>query len=118
MFTGLLLKESLADEGVLAMLHVTKTEVWDASNAAGWQPRQWTAISFEGDDEQSDAVADALSRALKPSWYANLSTETHIVVIFVGQVFKYVRGDELARAEAQRYAISVGVPESQVDWGE
>jgi hypothetical protein len=117
MFTGLLLEESLADESVLATLRVTKTEVWEVSNAVDWQPKQWTAISFEGDDEQANAVADALSQALKPAWYANCSTETHMFVVFIGRVFKYVRGDELARAEAQRYAVSVGVPESQVDWG-
>jgi hypothetical protein len=117
-FSGLLLKESLQDDGVLDLLRVTRTEVWDVQNAADWQPRQWTAISFEGESERADEVAQALSRAMKPAWYANFSTETHVYVIFEDRVFKYVKEDAQARAEAQAHAISAGVPENQVDWGE
>jgi len=34
------------------------------------------------------------------------------------QVLKYLKGDRQARVDAQQYALSVGVPESQLDWGE
>ena len=118
MFTGLLLKESLADASVLDALRVTKTEVWDVENAVDWQPKRWTAVSFEGDDDQADALAGRLSRALKPAWYANFSTETHAYVVFAGRFFKYLKGDGQARVDAQQHALSVGVPESQLDWGE
>ena len=118
MFSGLLLKESLKDASILDRLQVTKTEVWDVDNAEGQQPERWTAISFEGESEQADDVARALSRVMKPAWYANFSTETHVYVIFAERVFKYRKGDGVARAEAEAYATSVGIPESQVDWGE
>jgi hypothetical protein len=117
-FSGLLLKESLQDDGVLDLLCVTRTEVWDVQNAADWQPQRWTALSFEGEGDRADEVAQTLSRAMKPAWYANFSTETHVYVIFEDRVFKYVKGDAKARTEAQAYAISAGIPESQVDWGE
>jgi len=118
MFTGLLLKESLADESILDTLRVTETEVWDVDNAVDWQPRRWTALTFEGDDDQADAIARQLSRVMKPAWYANFSTETHAYVVFAGRFFKYLKGDLQARLDAQQYALSVGVPASQVDWGE
>ena len=118
MFKGLLLKEGLKDESVLGLVRVTKTEMWDVKNAVDEQPEGWTAISFEGESDQADEVAQALSRAMKPAWYANFSTETHAYVVFAGKVFKYVTGDARACAEAQAYAISAGIPESQVDWGE
>lgn len=118
MFKGLLLRESLKDTGVLDLVQATKIEVWDVENAVDWQPKRWTAISFEGDDDRADQVAEAVSRAIKPAWYANFSTETHVYVVFEGRFFKYVRGDTQARAEVQAYAVSVGVPESQIDWGE
>jgi hypothetical protein len=117
MFKGLLLRESLKDEGVLDLVQVTRTEVWDVENAVDWQPKRWTATWFEGDDDRADEVAEALGRAMKPAWYADFSTEAHVYVIFEDKVFKYVKGDTQARAEAQAYAISAGVPESQVDWG-
>lgn len=118
MFKGLLLRESLKDEGVLDLVWVTKTEVWDVENAEGGQPERWTAISFAGESDRADEVAEAMSHVIKPKWYANFSTETHVYVIFADKVFKYVKGDAQERAEAQVYAISVGIPESQVDWGE
>ena len=118
MFRGLLLRESLKDEGVLDSVKVTKTEVWDVQNAEGGQPERWTAISFEGESDQADVVAEAMGQAIKPEWYANFSTETHVYVMFEDRVFKYVKGDAAVRAKVEAYAISVGIPETQVDWWE
>ena len=118
MFKGLLLRESLREETILDLVQVTKTEVWDVENAEAGQPGQWTAISFEGKSDRADEVAEAMSRAIKPAWYANFSTETDVYVILEDRVFKYVKGDVAVRAEVEAYAISVGIPESQVDWGE
>lgn len=118
MFKGLLLRESLKDESVLGLVRVTKTEVWDVENAVDWQPKRWTAISFEGGSDRADEVAETMSRAMKPAWYANFSTETHVYVVFEDKFFRYIKGDAETRAEAQVYAVSAGVPESQVDWGE
>jgi hypothetical protein len=117
-FSGLLLKESLKDESILNLVRVTQTEVWGVQNAEDWQPEQWTAILFEGESNRADEIAQALSRAMKPAWYANFSTEKHAYVVFAGKVFKYIKGDTQARIEAQAYALSAGVPESQIDWGE
>ena len=118
MLKGLLLRESLKDEGILDLLRVTKTEAWDVANAEGGQPERWTAISFEGESEQADAVAETMGQAMKPEWYANFSTETHVYVVFENRVFTYSKGDAEARAEVEAYAISVGILESQVDWRE
>jgi hypothetical protein len=116
---GLLVKESLADTRVLDLLQVTKSESWQVSNAASYQPTVWTAISFETDASQSDAIADKLSHALKAQgWYINASTETHVYVIFPNKVFKYLEGDTIVRGEAARYALSIGVPQGQLDWDE
>ena len=118
MFKGLLLLESLKDEGVLDLVRVARTEVWHVENAVDWQPKQWTAVSFEGESRQADEVAEAMSRSIKPKWYANFSAEAHVYVVFAGRVFKYAKGDAQARAEVRSYAVSVGVPESQIDYGE
>ncbi len=116
---GLLLKESLADTNVLDLLHVTKEETWQVNNAAPYQPDVWTALSFETDENQSDAIADKLSHALKPKgWYINASTIAHVYVIFPGKVFKYPKGDIITREEATRYALSSGIPANQLDWDE
>ncbi|OGN92722.1 MAG: hypothetical protein A2Y88_00975 [Chloroflexi bacterium RBG_13_48_10] len=116
---GLLLKESLADTKVLDLLQVTSSESWQINNAAPYQPTVWTALSFEADANESDAIADKLSQALKAQgWYINASTETHVYVIFPNKVFKYLKGDGIARGEASRYALSIGIPKDQLDWDE
>lgn len=115
---GLLLRESLADPSVLDRLHVTRAESWQVQNAAPYQPPVWTANWFKTDDEHADALAEALSQALKPQgWYINAATAEWLYVIFPGRVFKYARGDAAGRAAAQQYARELGIPEAQLDWG-
>ncbi len=119
MMQGLLLKESLADTNVLDLVRVTRTESWQVSNAAPYQPTVWTALSFETGDSQADAIAEALSRALKlQGWYINASTELYVYVIFPNKVFKYLKGDSIQREAAKRHGRSMGIPENQLDWGE
>jgi hypothetical protein len=116
---GLLIKESLADIHVLELVHINKTESWQVNNPAAYQPAMWTALSFEAEDSQADAIAEKLSQALKlQGWYINASTAMHVYVLFPSKVFKYRRGDSIQRDEAKRYGRSVGIPESQLDWSE
>ena len=118
MLSGLLLKESLSDLSLLDSLQITRTETWQVSNAVPGQPSTWTAVSFAVDDAESDGLAEQMSLALKPMWYINGSTEEMVYVIFPGKVFKYRMGDALSRAAALEFGRSLGVPESQLDWGE
>ena len=117
-FKGLLLKESLKDKAILDRLTITRQETWQVENAAPIQPSTWQALWFEGEEEQADRIAQDLSQALHPDWYCNLVTEPHSYAVFGGKVFKYPRGDEKGRTQAQAYGRSVGIPESQLDWGE
>ena len=84
------------------------------------QPRRWTFIGFEMDDELAPAVAAALTEALDRDggWYCNFSTADEVWVVFAGRIFRYLIGDAAGRAEAQAYGRSEGVPEPQLDWGE
>ncbi len=119
MLKGLLLKESLDDESVLDLLHITRTQTWQVHNAAPHQPNIWTALSFEVEQAQAEAVVDALSRALKPrGWFINASTAAHVFVLFPGKIFKYVRGDPIGREAAKAHGRTLDIPESQLDWSE
>jgi hypothetical protein len=116
---GLILKESLADDRVLELVRITKTETWQVRNAVAGQPPVWTALSFEAGDDQADVLAGELSRALKPrGWYINASTATHVFVVFFSKVFNYPKGEAAGREEAIQYGRSAGIPESQLDWSE
>jgi hypothetical protein len=119
MLTGLLLKESLVDLDVLERLRVTKTETWDVANAVENQPSVWTAMSFEVEDAEADAIVEELSHVLKsPGWYIDARQGEWVYVIFPQHVFKYRCGDQTGKVEAQAYAQAIGIPPSQIDWGE
>ncbi len=118
MLNGLLLKESLTDTGILDLLRITKTESWQVTNAAAYQPSTWTAVCFEAEESQASTIAEKLSRVLKPQWYINASTSNHVYVIFFGKVFTYHKGDSQMRAAAQQYGRSLDIPDSQLDWSE
>jgi len=119
MLTGLVLKESLIDLGVLDRLRVTKTETWNVPNASIDQPSVWTAISFEVDEAQADAVIEELSHVLKsPGWYIDARLDDEVIVIFPDRIFRYWRGDPAGKAGAQAHARAIGIPPSQIDWGD
>jgi hypothetical protein len=74
-------------------------------------------IEFEVSEASVDVFADELSTALEHGpWYCDFRSDHETFVVFAGQVFRYARADKRAREEAEQYARSVGVPESQIDW--
>ena len=97
------------------------TRIWriDWVDRAGpGQPREWTVLDFEAEDDQADALVEALARALKAEggWYADFRVRDDHVVVFAEKVFRYRRGDAAGRAQAVHYGESVGVPSHQLDW--
>lgn len=116
-FTGLLLKESLADPGLLDRLNVSKIETWEPGEAGAPGPPVWTAVTFEGEEQTADETAELISGAMHDSyWYANIHCPVDEIVIFAGRIFRYVRGDATARAPIEDYARSLGIPDHQLDW--
>jgi hypothetical protein len=118
-FTGILLAESLRRRAPLDVATLAVRRIWreDAGDPSAGQPLTWTFIEFEVHDEGAGAFADALTHALEPGpWYCDFRSEKETVVVFADRTFRYPRGDAFARAEAEEYARSVGVPDSQIDW--
>src|SRR5437879_2875440 len=101
-------------------LQVTEVRRIEVASATDGQPGQWTLLDFQAAECDAERLADALAACLAPvgggGWYVNYNTTTEAFVVFADRVFRYPRGDALARAEVQDYARSVGVPEPQLDW--
>jgi len=114
-FTGLLLKESLKDMGVLDLVKITKEEKWNVNNTVDFQPKVWNAVEFEGEGKIEE-IAEKMSKAMNPRWYLNISTDKEEFVVFLNKVFSYSKEDEEGKKKAQEYARSLGIPKSQVDW--
>lgn len=120
MAEGTLIGESIRLGGSLEGIPLLVRKVWRVPNAVPEQPSEWTLIEFEIDDDRADALASALSQALddRHPWYCDFHTPEESFVAFAGRVFRYPRGDSNGRKEAESFARSRGVPESQLDWPE
>jgi hypothetical protein len=98
-------------------MRITRCARYEVAGVADYQPPVWTLIEFEAPASISDALASELAASLlSPGWYANWNSHSEATVVFPGKVFRYPRGDQGGRAEAQAHGRSVGVPEPQLDW--
>ncbi|HEY5486636.1 MAG TPA: hypothetical protein VIK06_03215 [Candidatus Limnocylindrales bacterium] len=122
MIKGTLVSESLrvgAEIAGIVDLTLLRIKRIAVTNASPDQPTRWTLIDFEAPDAAADALATAFAAALdRPGWYVDFQTITDKYVVFAGRVFRYARGDASGRAEAQAYALELGVPAAQIDWPE
>jgi hypothetical protein len=116
---GTLVAESLRDDAVVSGVQlivnaVVRRAVGDPT--AG-QPLVWTMIEFEAPDDRLDDLITQLTDATRPGpWYCDVRTADEVAVVFAGRAFRYPRGDDAARAEAERFARASGVPPGQIDW--
>ena len=118
-YSGALLAESLRPDAVLDGIPLTVTRIYRAvlGIAEAGQPELWTVFEFEVPADRARELAEALSRLLlEGSWYCDFRSADEVFVVFSGRVFRYPRGDRAARAQAEEYGRSVGVPEAQLDW--
>ncbi len=121
MLEGTLISESIREGTSLDGLRLTirKLSRWAISDAAEYQPKVWTIIEFASDDTDPEKLAEQLASALDaPGWYADFHTPETNYVIFPRKIIRYPRGDANGHAEAAAYARTVGVPDTQLDWGE
>ncbi|MDJ0664388.1 MAG: hypothetical protein QNJ75_07495 [Acidimicrobiia bacterium] len=117
MFRGVLIRESLVGDSSLDRLDVVDTKVVDISSPAAGQPAKWTVHTFETDDDQAAACAQALADDLAAGpWYVDFNNGDRSYVVFSQRVFTYVRGDAATLRAAQAHAREQGIPESQIDW--
>src|SRR5450759_2989188 len=117
---GVLIAESLRVGAELSELPLTVLSLRRVavSTPAPGQPSAWTLLSFETDVEP-ERLAARLSEVLEaPGYYVDFHTDSTVFVVFEGRVVCYAPGDEAGRVAAADYARNMGVPESQLDWGD
>ena len=120
MIDGTLIAESLRVGANLENLNLTVRKIsrYRAGGSTPGQPEIWTVFEFEADETVADDLAQGFAGALddEPAWYVDFRSPALTFVVFPGKIFRYPRGDEAGRAEAQAYGRQVAVPEPQLDW--
>jgi len=119
MIEGTLITESLRAGTNLENLNLTVRKIsrYRAQGTTADQPGTWTTLDFEADETQAQELAQAFASALdQPGWYVDFRSPTHTFVVFPGRIFRYPRGDDTGRADAQAHGRQLAIPEPQLDW--
>jgi hypothetical protein len=101
---------------------ITPEQVGERYRAQGTTPDQpdiWTTLDFEADQAAARELAHAFADVLdQPGWYVDFHSPTESFVVFPGRIYRYPRGDQAGRADAQAYGRQLAIPEPQLDWTE
>ena len=119
MIEGILIAESLRVGTNLENLKLTVRKIsrFQAQGTTPDQPDIWTVLDFEAGEAGAAELAQAFADVLdQPGWYVNFESPVESFVVFPGRIFRYPRGDEAGRAEAQAYGRQLAIPEPQLDW--
>ena len=77
MYTGLIIKESIADDTLLDYIRIIGVEIWKTDNT----PRYWTAVSFTS---ECGDFPEKLSKAAENS---NITVKSNSETIFLKTFF-------------------------------
>jgi hypothetical protein len=120
MINGAIILESLSEDARLDNLALSIRELYRFRPpvTAPGHPPVWSVIEFEAPETSASPLAQALTDVLseQPGWYVEFRSPTETFIVFRGKYFRYPRGDNRGRAEAQEYGRLTGTPESQLDW--
>src|SRR5712691_12950046 len=90
-------------------------QVPDREPATG-QPGIWFALDFEVGDARAEDPAHTFARALdRPGWYMNFQSPAESFIADPEEIFRYPRGDQAGRAEAQAHGHQLGIPGPHLD---
>ena len=120
MLRGVLIGESVRLGASLrdVTLRVSAVTRFEAPDEPAGGPSWWTFIEFEADEADADTLSARLADCLDASlpWYASFKSDREMFVVFSAREFRYPLGEASSREQVEKYARSVGVPESQLDW--
>lgn len=113
MYSGLLIKESLADETILDYVEISNVEIWATEN----KPKYWTAVSFHS---RCPDFPQKLSKALCDSsdvcWYVDFSKDHVKYIVLKDHVLTYEIGNKEEKEKVINKCIELGVAREQLDW--
>lgn len=117
-YRGVIIEESLENKDILKKVKIASTRVEKVTDQhrTPWL-KQWTLHKVEIPENEARAIAEEISRSLDTShnnWYADYKNETHHYIIYPSKVFKVERGSKEQYEEAERYGVSLGIPQYQL----
>jgi hypothetical protein len=117
-YEGVIIEESLRDKTVLKLVKIisTKVEQVTKEHKTPWL-KQWTLHTVEIPEDNINAIAGVVSKALEPNyWYADFKNSDSHAITFPSRIFKVYRSKPQQYQEVTKYGISLGIPDYQLDF--
>ena len=115
-YKGVIIEESLVSNELLKLCKIISTRVSnddDPKTNAG--ESVWTLHQVEVTKQNIGEVVSQLGKNLKlPNWWADLSLEDKVYIIFHNKIFKGKSSDLGFRKQVINYARSLNLPEGQI----
>ncbi len=92
-YEGLLIKESISDEGILDLLNINKVELWKTDGI----PKYWTALYFTSSaTDLPHRFAQNLKRDVTTSgnWYVDFKHGNTKYIVFKDKILSYTIGNQ------------------------
>lgn len=92
-YEGVLIKESIADDSIIDLLHVHKIELWNT----GGKPKYWTVLFFTSDRKD---LPEKISKVMVSdsdnggNWFVDFKTGNEKYIVFKDLILKYQIGNQ------------------------
>lgn len=115
-YKGVIIEESLMSNELLKLCQIISTRVaYDDNPKTNAGEPKWTLHQVEVTRQNIDEVVSQLGRNLKlPNWWADLSLEDEVYIVFNNKIFKGGNYDLAFRKKVINYAHSLNLPEGQI----
>jgi len=107
-YKGIIIEESIEDNRTINGLEVVGIHISGQENPS----ETWHLYTLKVNEEE----IELLSKAIKHGWYMHFWRDKKVRVIFKNKRFDFDYDDKATWKLAVEYGLSVGIPESQVDF--
>lgn len=116
LYEGILIKESIVDDGIIDFLNIHKIELWNT----GGKPKYWTALFFTSAradfPEQISKVM--LSGPDGGNWFVDFKADNEKYIVFKDRILKYQIGNQAEKAYVCEECRKMGISDEQMNWPE
>ncbi|WP_349671638.1 helix-turn-helix transcriptional regulator [Lacrimispora sp.] len=116
-YEGVLIKESVVDDGIIDLINVNKIELWNT----GGTPKYWTVLFFTSDrDDFPEKISNVMVSDSDggENWFVDFKTGNVKYIVFKNKILKYRIGNETEKRQVCEECQKMGILDEQMNWSE
>ena len=117
LYEGILIKESIEDDGIIDYLNIHKLELWNT----GGKPKYWTALFFSSDRRDFPEQISKVMRSdpdTGDNWFVDFKAGNEKYIVFKDRILKYQIGNQTEKENVCDECRKLGISNEQMNWSE